>query len=48
MFWCELFGRKGTSMLMSGACRLHLRYYVGDVGYIEVHDDGSFLVGLSL
>ena len=38
----------GISILMSGVYWLHLRYYGGDGGHIELHGVGSFLVGLSV
>ena len=44
----HFFGRIEISILMSGAYWLHLRYYGGDIGHIELHGVESFLVGLSV
>ena len=40
----HFFSRIGISILMSVAYWLHLRYSGGDVGSIELHGVGSFLV----
>ena len=38
----RFYGLIGISILMSGACWLHLMYSGGDVRHIELHGVGSF------
>ena len=44
----KFFCRIGISILTSGAYLVHLRYYGGDRGHIELHGVGLFLVVISV